>query len=250
MKIKVGCCGFPISMKDYFSKFKLVEVQKTFYEPPRPETAAKWRSKAPEDFEFSVKAWQVLTHPPSSPTWRRMKTIIHEKGECGFLKPSRENFKAWERTLEICKALKSKVCVVQTPPSFKCTKENVNNMEKFFGSVETGGIKVAWEPRGDWLQRLKEVRSVCEKFGLIHVVDPLRRRPAALGETQYFRLHGLHPRREINYNYSYSKEDLERLRVEVEAVEKEGAKEVYVLFNNLDMAKNAEAFVKMLQAAP
>lgn len=233
-------------MKSYFSKFKLVEVQKTFYDPPRIETSAKWRSKAPEDFEFSVKAWQVLTHPPSSPTWRRMKTVIRRKGECGFLKPTKENFKAWERTLETCKALKSKVCVLQTPPSFKCAQRNVDNLKKFFESIETDGIKVAWEPRGDWLQRVEKIGSICEKFGLIHVVDPLRRRPAAFRETQYFRLHGLHPRKEINYSYSYSKEDLEKLRVEVERMEKEGAREVYVLFNNLDMVKNAEAFLKII----
>jgi len=34
-KVKVGCCGFPRGMKRYFSQFRLVEVQQTFYKPPK-----------------------------------------------------------------------------------------------------------------------------------------------------------------------------------------------------------------------
>ena len=65
MDVKVGCCGFSVSMKKYFEKLKLVEVQKTFYEPPKIETAKKWKNSAPEGFEFTLKAWQVITHPPT-----------------------------------------------------------------------------------------------------------------------------------------------------------------------------------------
>jgi len=69
--IKVGCCGFPVARKEYFKNFSLVEVQQTFYKPPRMETAFKWRSAAPPEFEFAVKAWQLITHAPSSPTYRK-----------------------------------------------------------------------------------------------------------------------------------------------------------------------------------
>ena len=34
VEVKVGCCGFPVSMKRYFQEFRVVEVQKTFYKPP------------------------------------------------------------------------------------------------------------------------------------------------------------------------------------------------------------------------
>jgi uncharacterized protein YecE (DUF72 family) len=30
--VKIGCCGFPEGMKHYFSRFRLVEVQRTFYQ--------------------------------------------------------------------------------------------------------------------------------------------------------------------------------------------------------------------------
>jgi len=54
--VKVGCCGFPYGMKKYFEQFNLVEVQKTFYNLPRLETVTSWREKAPETFEFTIKA--------------------------------------------------------------------------------------------------------------------------------------------------------------------------------------------------
>ena len=58
---------------------KAVEVQHTFYQPPRVETLAKWRAEAPRGFEFTIKAWQLITHQPSSPTYRRLKRALTEE---------------------------------------------------------------------------------------------------------------------------------------------------------------------------
>ncbi|NIN51751.1 MAG: DUF72 domain-containing protein, partial [Nitrososphaeria archaeon] len=69
--VKVGCCGFPGSRKGYFNDFNLVEIQQTFYKMPRLETAQRWRQEAPNEFEFTLKAWQLITHPPTSPTYRK-----------------------------------------------------------------------------------------------------------------------------------------------------------------------------------
>ncbi|MBS7655906.1 DUF72 domain-containing protein [Candidatus Bathyarchaeota archaeon] len=245
MIIKIGCCGFPISMKKYFMKFKLVEIQKTFYEPPKTETLIKWRENAPEKFEFSVKAWQVLTHTYSSPTWRKMKVTLKNKENYGFLKPTEENFKAWEKTLEACKALKAKICVIQTPPSFNCIQENIQNMESFLNSIKRDEIKIAWEPRGNWINHLSEVKRLCEKLDLTHIVDPLKREPVVVKEVQYFRLHGLHPKKEVNYKYQYSIEDLRKLYYKIEILRKSKVKEVYVLFNNLTMNIDAEKFLEI-----
>ncbi|HDD64840.1 MAG TPA: DUF72 domain-containing protein, partial [Firmicutes bacterium] len=90
--MKVGCCGFPISQKKYFENFNLVEVQKTFYQIPEEETLIKWRKKAQKEFEFTLKAWQLITHPPSSPTYKRLKIELSdkEKKNYGFFKPTDE----------------------------------------------------------------------------------------------------------------------------------------------------------------
>ncbi|MEW6070862.1 MAG: DUF72 domain-containing protein, partial [Candidatus Thermoplasmatota archaeon] len=132
--MKVGCCGFPKAMQEYFKQFEVVEVQKTFYEPPSIENLKKWRSQAPKNFEFTVKAWQVITHPATSPTYRKSK---YKPEDCGFFKPCKEVFDAWERTKEACNALNANLVIFQCPPSFKPEKENIKNMYEFFKTIST-----------------------------------------------------------------------------------------------------------------
>jgi len=66
-QIKAGCCGLPQGKEKCFQQFKLVEIQQTFYRPPSIRTVKKWREDAPPNFEFSLKAWQLITHLPLSP---------------------------------------------------------------------------------------------------------------------------------------------------------------------------------------
>jgi uncharacterized protein YecE (DUF72 family) len=35
MRVKVGCCGFPLAKAEYYRWFPVVEIQQTFYNPPR-----------------------------------------------------------------------------------------------------------------------------------------------------------------------------------------------------------------------
>ena len=71
--VAVGCSGFNTARAVYFQTLSAVEVQQTFYQPPRVPTLARWREEAPADFAFAVKAWQLVTHTPSSPTYRRFR---------------------------------------------------------------------------------------------------------------------------------------------------------------------------------
>jgi uncharacterized protein YecE (DUF72 family) len=229
-KVKVGCCGFSRGMKDYFSQFRLVEVQQTFYKMPRLETALKWRGEAPDDFEFTLKAWQLITHPPTSPTYRKAGIKVPPGAEerYGFFEPSNEVYQAWQETRRFAQALEAKVIVFQCPPSFGETPENINNMRKFFESAKGFGFLFAWEPRGEWSE--PTIKVLCSELGLIHCVDPMEKEPL-YGKLQYFRLHG-GPR----YQHRYLKEELEHLK------DKVGDKESYVLFNNLNMYHDAQAF--------
>ena len=248
MRLKVGCCGFCLrgGRAAYYREFSLVELQSTFYKLPRLQTAERWRREAPAGFEFSVKCWQAVTHPPSSPTWRRAKLKVDpdKRDKYGFLRPTEENFEAWEKTLEICRALRSRVCVIQCPPSFGYSGENVENMRKFLSSIERDGLKIAWEPRGTWHEKPEVVKRLCEELELIPVVDVLRREPIIVGEVAYTRLHGLNPR-EYDYKYKYTDEDLTRLLEKIVELESAGVGEVYVLFNNTEMAEDAKRFVQL-----
>src|SRR3712207_3550651 len=71
--VRVGLCGWTIGMSRYVREFSVLEVQQTFYDPPADATLERWRRQVPRDFEFTLKAWQVVTHDASSPTYRRMR---------------------------------------------------------------------------------------------------------------------------------------------------------------------------------
>ncbi|MFQ6068714.1 MAG: DUF72 domain-containing protein, partial [Candidatus Bathyarchaeia archaeon] len=60
--IIVGCCGYPVAMKEYYENFGLVELNVTFYKYPRTSTVERWREKSPATFEFSVKAHRNISH--------------------------------------------------------------------------------------------------------------------------------------------------------------------------------------------
>jgi uncharacterized protein YecE (DUF72 family) len=60
--IEIGCCGFPTSMKEYFENFGVIELNSTFYQYPREKTVQDWRERASENFEFTVKAHQDISH--------------------------------------------------------------------------------------------------------------------------------------------------------------------------------------------
>ncbi|MEM2025558.1 MAG: DUF72 domain-containing protein, partial [Desulfurococcaceae archaeon] len=224
--------------------FGLIELQSTFYRLPMVATAEKWRHEAPHHFIFTMKAWQVVTHPPTSPTWRRsgVKVSRREHERYGSLKPTDENFSAWEKTVEVAKALNCRVIVLQMSPSFVKNEENIFNAKSFLKGVERPqSMDVGIELRHEsW--DLKTVSSLCEELDLLHIVDPFKQEPARTTSRKiYYRLHGLGKK---PYVYDYSMDELMKLyECWVKPFEEE--KDVYVLFNNTSMAADALDFMKI-----
>lgn len=242
MKIKVGCCGFPGGMKRYFREFKLVEVNSTFYKLPMLKTAERWREQAPEDFEWAVKCWQGVTHPVTSPTWRRAGFKLTGKERYGFLQPSPEVFDAWGKTLEVCKALGARICLIQLPARFKEEERNIANARKFFSSIKRDGLELALELRG-WSE--KGFKRLCEEFDLTSCVDPFAADPVHFGKRKiaYFRLHGSPPGKQM-YRYKYTDRDLRQLKQKVDGLQ--GVDETHILFNNVSMREDALKFMEIL----
>ncbi len=234
-RVKVGCCGFAVGRKDYFSEFKLVEVQQTFYKMPRLETAQRWRQEAPADFEFTLKAWQLITHPPASPTYRKagIKVPSGAEDHYGFFRPSDEVNQAWEEIRRFAQALGAKVILFQCPPSYKETPGNIANIRRFFNSAKDSGFLFVWEPRGGWSQ--PTIKALCSELGLVHCVDPMEKE-SLYGEPRYFRLHG-----GPHYRHNYSQEELEYLK------DKIANRESYILFNNLNMHHDALTFDRLMK---
>jgi uncharacterized protein YecE (DUF72 family) len=46
----------------YAKQFDTVEVNSTFYRIPRKNNMLDWRDQTPEDFAFSLKFPQIITH--------------------------------------------------------------------------------------------------------------------------------------------------------------------------------------------
>jgi uncharacterized protein YecE (DUF72 family) len=231
---KIGCCGFRMARGEYFRRFPVVEVQQTFYQPPKVATLEGWRAEAPAGFEFTVKAWMLVTHEAKSPTYRRLKRSLadDERAECGAFQPTEIVAEAWATTLAAARALDARSVLFQCPASFRPVGENIDNMRDFFTRVAAGtGLEYLWEPRGGWPDPL--VRALCDDLGLVHVVDPFAARTVT-PERIYFRIHG---RRGLPYEDD-ELEDLAGL------VPRDAAS--HVMFNNVRMVADAERFRAVL----
>jgi uncharacterized protein YecE (DUF72 family) len=246
--IYVGCCGFCLSRQRYFSIFNVVEIQETFYDSPDIAKLKRIAQEASQGFVFTMKAWQAITHPLDSPTWRKSRFAIDNSlaDRYGFLKPTKEVFSAWEKVVEGAKALNAKVVVIQTPPSFSYSEENYRNAIEFFTAVDTKDFYIGWEPRGTWLQNKEKIIDVVTRFkSVIHVVDPFKTLPVVDKETTYFRLHGI-GEKDVNYRYKYTQQDFEKL-LKIIKIVKNKSSDIYILFNNIYMAQDAQEFKSMIK---
>ncbi|MEO7674870.1 MAG: DUF72 domain-containing protein [Pyrinomonadaceae bacterium] len=235
-RIKIGTCGFRNTKDEYAKVLSTVEIQHTFYQPPQISTLEKWRSEMPEDFEFTLKAWQLITHESSSPTYKRLRKKLTEKelAEAGFFKPTDIVKEALETTLACARALKARTILFQCPARFTQTVENISNLKQFFTGINLGKLNFAWEPRGKWEDKV--VREICEELDLWHTVDPFAHQTVT-PKRCYFRLHGI-PR----WRYTYEDGELEEL---VSLLPKKRL--AYVFFNNVTMREDAMRFQRIVE---
>jgi uncharacterized protein YecE (DUF72 family) len=235
--IHIGTCGFRGNKIEYSDLLSYVEIQQTFYQPPQIKTLERWRAELPDDFEFTVKAWQLITHEAKSPTYRRLKKKLSEEEAeaAGYFKPSEIVREAWDVTLACAEALKAKTILFQCPASFKPYTENIEHLERFFAGIERGNLNFVWEPRGEgWTDKI--VSGICERHDLWHVVDPFKKRTVT-PEKCYYRLHGV-----TGWRYKYEEDELQEL---VSLLPEKG--DAYVFFNNIYMTEDAVRFQEIVR---
>ncbi len=243
-EIHIGCCGwgylreknfqdqikgkYRSKLQAYAHLYGCVEVNSTFYRIPKLSTAEKWRQEAGEvngQFEFTVKVSQIITH------------------QARF---SRASVVTYKQVRDVCLALGARVLLFQSPASFHATKSNIDNMTKFFGSIDRSGFVCVWEPRGKWLDDPPLIERVCQECDLVHCVDPLRDQPLHFGSKKiaYFRLHGFG--RPSMYRYEFSKDELQQVSQHCRET-RNTAKEIYVFFNNVFCYEDALEFTKIVK---
>ncbi|MDN5358735.1 MAG: hypothetical protein PWP76_578 [Candidatus Diapherotrites archaeon] len=221
--MRVGTCGwgyfrpktFGITeyssvLEAYSRLFDTVEVNSTFYRIPRASTAERWRKEVPDDFVFTVKMYRDVTHE------KRFENVEEET----------------EKILEVAKALRAPIILIQTPKSFKQTEENKRKVLGYLSTLPKT-FRYALELRGwTWNDKFAE---------WIWVVDPFAEKPVEQ-EEHYFRLHGKPPGERM-YHYKYTDADLTRLK---ELVLSLNTDNVWVMFNNVWMYEDALRFKGML----
>jgi uncharacterized protein YecE (DUF72 family) len=237
-RVVVGTCGWAgLSQARYFETFRALEIQSTFYRLPRAATAARWRALAPPGFVFTMKASQVVTHPPHSPTYRRLGREIPagERSRYGYFRPTDEVEAAWLGSEAVARALGAEVVVLQCPKWFRPTDENLVHLERFLERRRDLPFRLAFEPRGPWPADV--VRRLCVRHAILHAVDPLLGPPAAPGPI-YFRLHG-----PGGYASRHSDEQIEATYRRCAA-----EREAFVVFNNQTMIEDAVRFAHLLES--
>lgn len=199
--IWTGTCGFGQRPAAVLRRLDAVEIQETFYRPVAVARAAVWRSGAPPDFRFCVKASRSITHATHrvlGPTMTR-----GESAPFGGFGDTRRVAEGWEATRAVAEAVRAEVIVFQTPSTFGPTDKNRLALYPFFESISTSAVRAIELPRS-WATHITE--KICEDLRLVHAVDPFEREPATYG-LAYFRLTG-RPRDRTRY----SDDDLARLR--------------------------------------
>jgi uncharacterized protein YecE (DUF72 family) len=231
--IQTGCCGFPVAQAEYYRTFSCLEIDSSFYQLPKLETVARWRAAAPAGFQFSLKAWQVITHRASSPTYKRTRLDDHDRqhgGHFGFNATIRW---AWDETFAVAQELGAFFVLFQCPASFSQTSEHIASLRRFFERAKRGKFHMGWEPRGTW--EPEQVESLCRELDLVHVFDPFKTPPPVTSKIQYFRLHGI-----TGSKHRYTDVELKQLREFCRPWAT-----TYCLFNNLAMFKDAQRFAAL-----
>ena len=239
MTIRVGLCGFTMSMREYGQHFPVVEVQSTFYDPPQDASMQKWLASTGPGVEYTMKVWQLVTHASKSPTYRRLKRTLDPAAEPGLFRDSPAVAKGWADSVRCASVLSATAMLFQCPASFTPDRENVQRMRGFFNRIARPKARLLWEPRGAaWVAQRALALALCDELDLVHVVDPFVTPPEPQRPV-YWRLHGISGAR-----HSYSEDELLTLLRMLRDVQPVGPS--YVLFNNLPRIGNAQRFSRML----
>lgn len=231
--VKVGLCGASMALTSYAQRFRVLEVQQTFYEPPREATLRRWRDSVPPSFEFTIKAWQLITHEAKSSTYRRLRTALsaEERTQVGGFRWTPVVARAWDTTLNCAAMLRATAILLQCPASFRPPEPAIARLREFLSKApRPAGVRLVWEPRGPWPDEI--VRGLCEELDLTHAADPFLR--PSLTPMAYYRLHGIDGARHV-----YTDAELTQLASIA------GAGPAYVMFNNLPRAADAWRFVQL-----
>lgn len=195
----------------YATFFNSIEINSSFYKLPMPKTVGKWAEQVPENFKFTFKLWQEISHAK----------------QLDFREEDVQKF-----FVTIAGSGSKKGCVlIQFPPSL--TNTHLRQLEALLHCVKQNNRhhewKIALEFRhSSWYQ--PEVYELLEQHNVTLVIHDMPGSVSPLMSTSdcmYIRFHGT----EGKHGGSYTDDFLAEYAIYIKEWLAEG-KTIYTYFNN------------------
>lgn len=196
----------------YTTFYNSIEFNSSFYKVPMSRTVTKWSAAVPDNFKFTFKLWNQITHAKGllfeeEDVAKFIQTISHVDDKKGCL-------------------------LVQFPPSLK--NEKINQLAKLLKSIKEVDAKKTWNVAVEFRNRTwynDDVYSLLDHYKTALVIQD---KPASLSPLKtlrtkfvYLRFHGPTG----NYRGSYSNDVLTEYAEYIKEWLSE-RKTVYAYFNN------------------
>ncbi len=214
-------------LADYFDT---VEINSSFYSPPRPADAASWARRVSNNprFRFTAKAWQRLTHESGE------EAASSFAADCDEVRAS---------LAPLAEAGLLGAVLIQFPWSFRRTEQNLAHLDNLIRQLK--GFTLAVEVRhGSWnvelfYQFLSEHRVAACNIDQPVIGDSLQPAARVTSPVGYFRTHGRNYQnwfkedagREARYDYLYSKGEIGQISRLIRTIA-QSADETYAITNN------------------
>jgi uncharacterized protein YecE (DUF72 family) len=188
----------------YSEKFNTVEVNNTFYRFPNEKTVKGWYKRTPENFKFTIKANQTITH--------------------------RRRFKDTQNTIKrfygISNLLEDKLsCILfQIPPNIS---KNIDFLKNALKQLDPSKNNTMEFRHSSWFD--DEVYEILKEFNVTFCSVSSAELPEKFiitSDIGYIRFHG---KGQQKYQYFYKNEELDKWS---EKIEKTSLKNVFCYFNN------------------
>ena len=253
-EIRIGTAGwaykdwegivYPANLKrtqhpaEYLAKyFDVIEINTSFYGPPKPEVARMWCHKVADvnpQFRFTAKLYKAFTHAPGG---------MVQPTSADTLAPTDQDEADMKAGLDpLAESGRLGALLMQFPISFKNTPENcdylTNTLRRFQAYPRVIEVRHAsWNSEDVLRYFVEQGVSFCniDQPLLGRALTPTTHATAATG---YVRLHGRnydqwfeHESPHDRYNYLYSEGELAKWKPRVEAIAQK-TEVTYVIANN------------------
>jgi uncharacterized protein YecE (DUF72 family) len=168
-------------LRFYASRFRVVEVDSTYYALPSARNAAAWVERTPDEFLFGVKAFAAMTGHPVEPrrldrdlaadlpsTLRATRSVDAERFPPAVLDEIWQRFRANLEPLVVARKLA--YVLLQMPPWFAPSADALASLEAAADRLD--GIPCAVEFReAGWMAPARAARTLdwLARHGLVYV---------------------------------------------------------------------------------